>query len=140
MMVEVGGEEGVLEEDESEMLGNVFDLAETTVREVMIPRIDIVAVEADVSIDEATHVMLQGGQSRIPVYDDTLDEVIGVLYAKDLLRLYTDQNAPPRCARWCARRTSCLNPSGWTTCCASCARSASTWPSSATSMAASSGW
>jgi Mg2+/Co2+ transporter CorB len=63
MMVEVGGEEGVLEEDESEMLGNVFDLAETTVREVMIPRIDIVAVEADVSIDEATHVMLQGGQS-----------------------------------------------------------------------------
>jgi magnesium and cobalt exporter, CNNM family len=94
LMVEVGGEEGVLEEDESEMLGNVFDLAETTVREVMIPRIDIVAVEADVSIDEATHVMLQGGQSRIPVYDDTLDEVIGLLYAKDLLRVYTDQERP----------------------------------------------
>jgi putative hemolysin len=95
MMVEVGGEEGVLEEDESEMLGAVFDLSETTVREVMIPRIDIVAVEADVSIEEATQVMLQGGQSRVPVYDDTLDEIVGVLYAKDLLRVYTDHERPP---------------------------------------------
>jgi CBS domain containing-hemolysin-like protein len=94
MMVEVGGEEGVLEEDESEMLGNVFDLSETTVREVMIPRIDIVAVEADVSLEEATAMMLQGGQSRIPVYDDTLDEVIGLLYAKDLLRVYADHERP----------------------------------------------
>jgi CBS domain containing-hemolysin-like protein len=94
MMVEVGGEEGVLEEDESEMLGAVFDLAETTVREVMIPRIDIVAVEADVSIEDATRVMLQGGQSRVPVYDDTLDEVVGLLYAKDLLRIYTDHERP----------------------------------------------
>jgi putative hemolysin len=94
LMVEVGGEEGVLEEGESEMLGNVFDLADTTVREVMVPRIDIVAVEADVSIEEATQVMLQGGQSRVPVYDDTLDEIIGLLYAKDLLRVFTDHERP----------------------------------------------
>jgi CBS domain containing-hemolysin-like protein len=64
------------------------------VREVIIPRIDIVAVEADVSIEEATQVMLQGGQSRVPVYDDTLDEIVGLLYAKDLLRVYTDHERP----------------------------------------------
>ena len=86
LLVEVGEEEGVLEEEEREMIHNVFELADTSVREVMVPRIDMVTVEADVSVDEAMSLIVQGGQSRIPVYDGSIDNIIGVLYAKDLLR------------------------------------------------------
>jgi putative hemolysin len=88
LLVEVGEEEGVLEEEEREMIDNVFDLSDTSVREIMVPRIDMVTVEADDDIREATQLILQGGQSRIPVYEDTIDNIIGVLYAKDLLRVY----------------------------------------------------
>jgi magnesium and cobalt exporter, CNNM family len=88
LLVEVGEEEGVLEEEEREMIDNVFDLSDTAVREIMIPRIDMVTVEADDDIREATQVILQGGQSRIPVYEDSIDNIIGVLYAKDLLRIH----------------------------------------------------
>lgn len=88
LLVEVGEEEGVLEEEEREMIDNVFDLSDTAVREIMVPRIDMVTVEADDDIRAVTQVILQGGQSRIPVYEDTIDNIIGVLYAKDLLRVY----------------------------------------------------
>lgn len=86
LLVEVGEEEGVLEEEEREMIHNVFELADTSVREVMVPRIDMVTVEADASVEEAMRLIVQGGQSRIPVYDGSIDNIIGVLYAKDLLR------------------------------------------------------
>jgi CBS domain containing-hemolysin-like protein len=95
LMVEVSEEEGVLEEEEREMIDNVFELSDTTVREVMVPRIDMVAVEADVPVEEATRVVLQGGQSRVPVYDDSVDDIIGVLYAKDLLRVLATGQKPP---------------------------------------------
>ncbi|HEU4784779.1 MAG TPA: hemolysin family protein [Ktedonobacterales bacterium] len=97
LLVEVGEEEGVLEEEEREMIDNVFDLSDTAVREIMVPRIDMVTVEADDDIRAATQVILQGGQSRIPVYEDSIDNIIGVLYAKDLLRIYAmDQQATIR--------------------------------------------
>jgi CBS domain containing-hemolysin-like protein len=86
MMMDVSEEEGVVEEEEREMIDNIFEFNDTSVREVMVPRIDIVAIEADTTVDEATSVVLQGGQSRVPVYEDTLDEIVGLLYAKDLLR------------------------------------------------------
>ncbi len=79
LLVEVGEEEGVLEEEEREMIHNVFELADTSVREVMVPRIDMVTVEADASVEEAMRLIVQGGQSRIPVYDGSNDNSIGVL-------------------------------------------------------------
>ena len=88
LLVEVSEEEGVLEEEEREMINNVFDLSDTAVREIMVPRIDMVTVEADDDMREVTQVILQGGQSRIPVYEDSIDNIIGVLYAKDLLRVF----------------------------------------------------
>ncbi len=88
LLVEVSEEEGVLEEEEREMIDNVFDLSDTAVREIMVPRIDMVTVEADDDMREVTQVILQGGQSRIPVYEDSIDNIIGVLYAKDLLRVF----------------------------------------------------
>ncbi len=86
LMVEVSEEEGVVEEEERAMIDNIFELNDTTVREVMVPRIDIVAIEADATVATATRMVLEGGQSRVPVYEDTLDEIVGLLYAKDLLR------------------------------------------------------
>ena len=94
LLVEVGEEEGVLEEEEREMIHNVFELADTSVREVMVPRIDMVTIEADATLDEAIKLIIQGGQSRIPVFDDSIDNIIGVLYAKDLLRVMATGDRP----------------------------------------------
>jgi putative hemolysin len=94
LLVEVGEEEGVLEEEEREMIHNVFDLGDTTAREVMVPRIDMVTIEADEPIEEAVSMIVQGGQSRIPVYSESIDNIIGVLYAKDLLRVLATNQRP----------------------------------------------
>lgn len=95
MLVEVGEQEGVLEEEEREMIHNVFELADTTVREIMVPRIDMVTIEADASVDDAIRMIVEGGQSRIPVYAGEIDDIIGVLYAKDLLRVLALRQRPP---------------------------------------------
>ena len=96
LMVEVGEEEGVLEEEERAMIHNVFDLGDTVAREVMAPRIDMVTVEADDSIEDATQTIVKGGYSRIPVYDDRINDIIGVLYAKDLLKVLAMGEAPEK--------------------------------------------
>jgi CBS domain containing-hemolysin-like protein len=85
-MVDAGHEDGVLEQDEREMIYSIFKLGDTLVREVMVPRIYITSLEADITLQEALDAMLASGYSRVPVYDDTIDNVIGLLYAKDLLR------------------------------------------------------
>jgi CBS domain containing-hemolysin-like protein len=84
-LVDAGEEEGVLEHDEREMLESVFTFTETIVREVMVPRVDILALEVSSSLDEALDLVIREGHSRIPVYDETIDHIVGILYAKDLL-------------------------------------------------------
>ncbi|HVU66444.1 MAG TPA: hemolysin family protein [Ktedonobacteraceae bacterium] len=86
LLVTVGEEEGVLEEAETEMIHSIFEFADTPVREVMIPRIDIVALESDATVAQAVDLALQGGFSRIPVYEETIDNITGVLYTKDMLK------------------------------------------------------
>jgi|SRR5579859_2144196 len=86
MLVTVGEEEGVIEEEEREMIHSIFELGDRPVREIMVPRIDIVTLESEDTLEEAVNLIMQGGQSRIPIYEDTIDNIIGVLYAKDLLR------------------------------------------------------
>lgn len=88
LLVTVGEEEGVLEEEETDMIHSIFEFADTTVREVMIPRIDMVTLDSDATVTEAVDVALQGGFSRIPVYEESVgtDEIIGVLYTKDMLK------------------------------------------------------
>jgi len=96
LLVNVGEEEGVLEEGETDMIHSIFEFADTTVREVMIPRIDMVTLESDATVDEAVDVALQGGFSRIPVYEETIDNIIGVLFTKDMLKqLREDHNSLP---------------------------------------------
>src|SRR5579883_412583 len=88
LLVTVGEEEGVLEEEETEMIHSIFEFADTTVREVMIPRIDMVTLPSDATVTQAVDVALQGGFSRIPVYEVSIgvDEIIGILYTKDMLK------------------------------------------------------
>jgi len=88
LLVTVGEEEGILEEEETEMIHSIFEFADTTVREVMVPRIDMVTLSSDATVTQAIDLALQGGFSRIPVYqaDIGLDEIIGVLYTKDMLK------------------------------------------------------
>jgi len=92
LLVTVGEEEGVLEEEETEMIHSVFEFADTTAREVMIPRIDMVTLESDATVDAAVDFAIQGGFSRIPVYEDTIDNILGVLYVKDMLKQLRERN------------------------------------------------
>jgi CBS domain containing-hemolysin-like protein len=89
-MVDAGQEVGVIEADEKEMIYSVFALGDTLAREVMVPRIDLVALDVGASLDEALDVVIRAGHSRIPVYEETIDNVVGLLYAKDLLQLWQD--------------------------------------------------
>ena len=84
--VDVGEEEEVLERDEGEMFDSALALAMTSVHHIMVPRVDVVALEVGAPVEEALTVIQDSGFSRIPVYRETIDEVIGILYANDLLR------------------------------------------------------
>ncbi|HYZ10807.1 MAG TPA: hemolysin family protein [Actinomycetota bacterium] len=85
-MAEAGSEEGAIEEGEKEMIHSIFEFGDTVVREVMTPQPDIVAVNASSSLDEVLDLVIRHGYSRIPVYAEDRDEIIGIVYAKDVLR------------------------------------------------------
>ncbi|MFC3959632.1 hemolysin family protein [Halovivax cerinus] len=85
-MIESGEREGVLEEDEHEMLQRIFRFNNTIVKEVMTPRLDVTAVAVDDSIDEAIETCIQSGHARIPVYENSLDNILGVVNIRDLVR------------------------------------------------------
>ncbi len=82
----MSGEEGVFEEDEKEMIDSIFEFGETVVKEVMVPRTDICAIEVGMSRNDVVDIIREHGHSRIPVYQESIDDVVGLLYAKDLLR------------------------------------------------------
>jgi magnesium and cobalt exporter, CNNM family len=85
LIVERGGEQGVLEAEEEQMINAVIELGTRRVHEVMVPRTSIVALPHDLTIEQAVDTIVAEGHSRIPVYQGTVDEIIGIIYAKDLL-------------------------------------------------------
>ena len=93
-LAEIDTNGDLLEEDEREMLRGVVALDETLAREIMAPRIDIVAVEVNETIDDALRLIVERGFSRIPLFDETIDNVVGIIYAKDLLRVLTEGRKP----------------------------------------------
>jgi CBS domain containing-hemolysin-like protein len=86
-LVDAGQKEGVLEKEERKMIYSIFELGDTLAREIMVPRIDMLVLEAGTPIQDAVEVLLESGYSRVPVYADTVDHTLGLLYTKDLLRL-----------------------------------------------------
>ena len=85
--------ESVLDTDEQEMLSGVIEVAETQVREVMVPRSQMVVIERDHSLDEMLELIIRSGHSRFPVIGEDRDDVLGVLLAKDLLRYFGSTSA-----------------------------------------------
>ena len=85
MLVEAGEEEGVIEEEEREMIHSIFDFTDTVARQVMKPRTDIHAASITSTLDELLDVITSSGHSRIPIYEENIDHIVGVVHAKDLL-------------------------------------------------------
>lgn len=87
-IIEESEEEGIINEGEGEMLHSIFEFGETIVREVMVPRIDMVCCSTASSVREVLDAVLSSGHSRIPVHEGNSDRIVGVVYAKDLLRFW----------------------------------------------------
>ncbi len=85
-LLKVSDEEGLIDSDERELIGSAVELAETCAREIMVPRPDMTAIEVSSSHAEALDLIESAGLSRLPVYRETVDQIIGVLHAKDLLQ------------------------------------------------------
>jgi CBS domain containing-hemolysin-like protein len=86
MMMEVGERDGAIEREEKEMIDGILDFRETSVKEVLVPRSDMRCIDVHVPLDIALKIVGKTNHSRTPVYDTTIDNIIGILYTKDLLR------------------------------------------------------
>ncbi len=86
LLVEMGEKEGVIERKEKEMIKGVFEVGDMVAKEVMVPRVDMVCIELNSSLKEALELIRKTGFSRIPVYKENRDNIVGILYAKDVLR------------------------------------------------------
>jgi CBS domain containing-hemolysin-like protein len=85
-MADVAADEQAIEREESRLIHSIFEFGDTLVREVMLPRPDMVAIEADATVEQAIERSIEGGFSRIPAFADTTDDIVGLVYLKDLVR------------------------------------------------------
>ena len=85
MMVDIGSESGAIEQDERTMIENIFEFNNTTAADVMIHRMDVVALRADIEDDELIQIIRESGRSRYPVYNEDIDDIIGILNIRDFL-------------------------------------------------------
>ena len=92
ILVEAGEEQGMLEPEETEMIHSVLDFGDIVVRKVMTPRIDLTAMDVSAPMPELITIVYQSGHSRIPVYEEDLDNIVGIVHAKDLLALAGDSS------------------------------------------------
>jgi CBS domain containing-hemolysin-like protein len=95
LIVERGGEQGILEAEEEQMIHAVIELGKRRVHEVMVPRTDIVGLDVDATFEAAVNLIIAEGHSRLPVWERSVDQVVGILYAKDLLRFLKEASADP---------------------------------------------
>lgn len=92
-MVDAGEKAGLIQSDEHEMISGIIRLDRTLVREIMVPRIDVIGVGVETPLRDALDVVIEGAHSRVPVYEESIDHIVGLLYAKDLLRALRDGKA-----------------------------------------------
>jgi CBS domain containing-hemolysin-like protein len=92
-LMNAGELEGLINEEENEMIRSIFEFHDTVVREIMVPRTDMACISADATVREVLNAIIACGHSRIPVYDGTIDNIVGLLYAKDMLRYWGLDNA-----------------------------------------------
>ncbi len=89
-IAEIGEASGTLEQEEKDLIHSIVEFGETSVREIMISRLDIVALNVNATIEEAITIIREQGHSRLPLYVEHLDNILGIIYAKDLLRFLTE--------------------------------------------------
>lgn len=87
-LINVGKDEGVIEEEEKKMIRNIFEFGDTMVKEVMVPRVDMACIPSEAKLNSILRLIKKMGHSRIPVYKENVDNIIGILYTKDLLVVY----------------------------------------------------
>ncbi|MCE5245161.1 MAG: hemolysin family protein [Syntrophobacteraceae bacterium] len=87
-LIDEGEQRGLISEDEGEMIQGIFSFRDTIAREIMVPRTDALFARAETSVGEIIQLIMQSGHSRIPIYQDNIDNVIGTLHAKDLLEYW----------------------------------------------------
>jgi CBS domain containing-hemolysin-like protein len=87
-LMNAGEEEGLINEEENEMIQSIFALGDTVVREIMVPRTDMAYVTVDANVREVLNSIIACGHSRIPVFDGSIDNIVGLIYAKDLLKYW----------------------------------------------------
>ena len=96
MMVDVGGEKGVIEDTQKEMIDNIFEFDDIDAGDIMTHRTDVVAADVnDISVDEFVRLAIDNGRSRIPLYDEDIDNIVGIVYVKDLLK-YVGKQIPAK--------------------------------------------
>ncbi len=91
LMIEVGKEEGVLSDEERKMLHRIFEFGDTKVSDVMIPRDKMTVVNINTNSEELLNMFVEEGHARLPVYNGTIDSIVGVIYARDLLYILRDK-------------------------------------------------
>ena len=91
--VDVAQEQGDIGTEQGRLLHSILELSDTVAREIMVPRVDIVALEQEMSLKEAACVFIASGHSRLPLYEGTIDQIRGIIYAKDLLRFWVEKQA-----------------------------------------------
>jgi CBS domain containing-hemolysin-like protein len=89
-LIDVSEEQGAIPDEKQQMLSSIFDISDSYVKTVMVPRMDMVAVPADITKEEFIRIFRQNGYSRIPVYDDSHDKIMGIIYVKDILKFDSD--------------------------------------------------
>jgi CBS domain containing-hemolysin-like protein len=87
-LVDASQQAGEIEKDESEMIHSVFEFGDTLVKEIMIPRVDMLALEVSTPLPEAADTLLESGFSRVPVFEDQIDNIVGMIYTKDMLKVW----------------------------------------------------
>jgi len=87
-LIDASEQQGIIDEGEGDMLQSILELDETILREIMVPRTDMVCVDAEAPFGDILKAILSSGHSRIPVYKNNIDNIIGLVYAKDLLRFW----------------------------------------------------
>ena len=95
MMVDVGGEKGVIEDTQIEMINNIFEFDDIDVADIMTHRTDMICIDDDEPLSEAVKLSIENGFSRIPVYEEDPDDIVGIVYIKDFLK-YVGTNLPEK--------------------------------------------
>lgn len=91
-VVEIGKEEGILKKEESEFVSRILEMKDTDVREIMVPRVDMICIEDKENLLSLIKLVNEEGFSRVPVYHETVDNIIGICYAKDVLSILAEEN------------------------------------------------